>query len=294
MNHIHFSFARALQELEARFIQGARKVHTKHWQGLDISKKPEMATYELLHPSFHVNTNGYDHDLEALAKDIKPNLPWADDHFLERVCGSPINPGLQWAKWPYGQHAAKFLDETGRFNHNYMERYWPKYAGMVTDSTTIPAEYKAAMAEQKPDATPLAGIKYEYGDLGDLVDQLAQDPYTRQAYLPIFFPEDVGGGTKRAPCTLGYHFIMRGDRLDITYYIRSCDMLRHMRDDIYLTQRLLIWVLRECQRINPAAWSDVEVGTFNMHITSLHVFANDWRTMFPEYAPPPVDGNFRR
>lgn len=302
----HFSFALAIQEMEQRFVAGARKVHTKMWQGVDISKKPDMATYELLHPSFSVNTNGYDTDLEALAKDIKPNLPWADDHFLERVCGQPINPGVQWAKWPYGQHAAKFL-EAGKFNHNYMERYWPKHAGIVTGPTGTAQEYELAFNERKADLadwcppnqelealTTHTGIKYDYGDLGDLVTQLANDPYTRQAYLPIFFPEDVGGGAKRAPCTLGYQFVMRNDRLDMTYYIRSCDMRRHFRDDIYLTQRLLLWVLKECQKINPAAWSDVEPGTFNMHITSLHVFANDWPAMFPAYAPPPADGNFRR
>jgi thymidylate synthase len=131
----------------------------------------------------------------------------------------------------------------------------------------------------------LRGIKYEYGDLSDVVALLSSDPYTRQAYLPIWFPEDTGGGSKRAPCTLGYHFIMRENKLDITYYIRSCDMLRHFRDDIYLTHRLALWVITQCMARNPK-WKEVEPGTFNMHITSLHIFANDWQSMFPQYTRP--------
>lgn len=283
---VHSGYNSAIAAVEAEFLRNVRKVHSKHWQGIDISSKPEMATFEALHVSFAVRMNGYEHDLEAAATHIMPNLPWADDHFDERVCGQPINPGTQWKKWPYGQHAAKFL-ENGKFNHNYMERYWPKRAG-AAEPTLVPDDYANLLeldSELTPVPGPHVGIKYEYGDLNDVVDLLVSDPYTRQAYLPIWFPEDTGGGSKRAPCTLGYHFIMRGDQLDITYYIRSCDMRRHMRDDIYLTHRLAVWVLQQCQQRDPK-WREVEMGTFNMHITSLHIFANDWQAMFPDYARP--------
>jgi thymidylate synthase len=291
---VHSSYKNAIKAVEAEFLNGVRKVHSKHWQGVDISNKPEMATFEKLHVSFAVRMNGYEHDLEAAASHIEPNLPWADDHFEERVCGQPINPGVQWKKWPYGQHAAKFLDENGKFNHNYMERYWPKQAGAVLGPTEtaeqyaeevnlFPPNFNYAMRATSPDQH--RGIKYEYGDLSDVVTLLANDPYTRQAYLPVWFPEDTGGGDKRAPCTLGYHFIMRDNMLDITYYIRSCDMRRHMRDDIYLTHRLAVWMHKECMKFDPR-WRDVELGQFNMHITSLHIFANDWQAMFPEYARP--------
>lgn len=284
---VHQNYINALKSVEAQYLRGVKKVHSQHWQGVDISKKPEMATFEALHISFGVWMGGYASDLESIAHHIKPNLPWADDHFEERVCGQPINPGVQWKKWPYGQHAAKFLDADGKFNHNYMERYWPKVAGrgiFYDGPTETPVANPLDRGDGKEVATH-KGIKYEYGDLADVVTLLANDPYTRQAYLPVWFPEDTGGGDKRAPCTLGYHFIMRDNQLDITYYIRSCDMLRHMRDDIYLTHRLALWMINECAKVNPK-WQDVEPGTFNMHITSLHIFANDWQAMFPDYARP--------
>lgn len=288
MRVIHPTYKHAFQELTNQFRWGASAVHPDHWQGVDVSTKPEMLTYELLHPSFSVAITSYDGDMEAVQKDVGANLPWADEHFKERVCGEPINPGIQWAKWPYGHSAEKFLDEHGQFNHNYMERYWPKYAGHFAVPTKDAADFNSVAEDVWGSSRPHhSGIKYKYGDLQDVVDLLRDDPYTRQAYLPVWFPEDTGGGNKRAPCTLGYHFIMRRNYLDVTYYIRSCDFMRHFRDDVYLTHALVAWVWNQLRCSGgPEAWKDVELGRFNMHITSLHIFANDWRTLFPHDNPP--------
>jgi thymidylate synthase len=89
----------------------------------------------------------------------------------------------------------------------------------------------------------IQGIRYEYGDLDDVVNLLYEHPFTRQATFPIFFPEDTGavhGG--RIPCTLHYHFLRRGDSLHLWYAIRSCDAVRHFRDDVYMATRLCQWV----------------------------------------------------
>jgi hypothetical protein len=57
--------------------------------------------------------------------------------------------------------------------------------------------------------------------------------------------------------------------------MRSCDFVRHFRDDVYLTIRLLLWVLDRCRERSPEEWVDVTPGTFRMHITSLHMFVPD-------------------
>src|SRR5690606_37916967 len=95
-------------------------------------------------------------------------------------------------------------------------------------------------------------------------------------YMPIFFPEDTGavhGG--RIPCSLGYQFIQRHGYLHINYYLRSCEVYRHFRDDAYLTMKLLLWVLDQLQLHDAATWGSVLPGTFNMYITSFHCFIND-------------------
>jgi len=250
----------------------AHLIHTERWQGIDISQMPEAEMRELLHETIQFPMPGPvigTSTLAILAGDIKPNLPWADDHFEERICGQPLNPGETWRSWPWSNTAEDHLDEKGQFNHNYMERYWPKYAGDTPDGKITP-DY--------PDRyTPHHGIRYRYGDLDDLIELLKQEPFTRQAYLPIFFPEDTGiANPNRKPCTLGYHFILRHGHFHCTYYIRSCDFYRHFADDVYMTIRLQLYIMNTIRgNRDEERYYQIKPGFFIMHITSLHLFVND-------------------
>lgn len=263
-------FQDVYDDINAIFEDEAEVVHTERWQATDISKNPAAQMVEFLHYSFGVNIGGLPFITEALTNDVQPNLPWADDHFAERVCGEPLNPGVEWANWPWGNSANEHREPDGTFNHNYMERYWPKQANQ---------KYIFTVGDDV--VSNNRGIRHEYGDLNNLVELLANEPGTRQAYLPVWFPEDTGTTHDgRKPCTLGYHFIMRNGKLDITYYIRSCDYIRHFKDDIYLTLRLLFWVINKCKDINHGVWEHVKPGKFIMHITSLHMFINDYIKLF--------------
>lgn len=263
---IYPTFRSAIDAARQRVIDVGQWVAGDQWQSQDVRGKPDMVMREVLNFSFQVPVSG--EDLNALRRDIAPNLPWADDHFAERVGGEPLNPGVQWSKWPWGNSADKFRNlPGGKFSHTYMERFWPKFAdytdgGKLGDNDSIPAEARS-------------GIRAAYGDLNDVVEHLVKHPLSRQAYLPVWFPEDTGvAHGERVPCTLGYHFIMRGDHLHTTYYIRSCDVIRHFQDDIYLAVRLKLWLLKKLRETDPA-WKKVVPGFFVMHVTSLHAFKND-------------------
>lgn len=272
---LYASFHDMFEELLLDFRLQSQIVHTERWQGVDISRRPEMATHELRHVFLEVPMRG-DERLVTYQSAIKPNLPWADNHFLERVCGQPINPGVEWKNWPYAHSAERFLDQFDQFNHNYMERYWPKKAGCALFPTLTAEEF--AMAGEG--VRERYGIRHQYGDLTDVVCQLVREPQTRQAILPVFFPEDTGaahGG--RVPCTIYYQFLIRNRQIDVVYAIRSCDLVRHFRDDIYLTIRLLLWVLDECRKLD-AQWKTVRPGKYVMMITSLHCFRNDFIQLF--------------
>jgi len=223
------------------------------WQGLEVWNRPEMVTHELTGHSVIADMAGRK-ALQYYQKQINPDLPWADDHFAERISGQPLNPPPSEAHWPHAVNNEQFK-QRGLFSHTYPERFWPKEAG------------------NRP-----TGIRYPVGDLSDLIGLLAREPYTRQAYFPIWFPEDTGNVSHvRTPCTLGYHFLLTGDRLDVTYYIRSCDLLRHFRNDIYFTVRLLLHIINELTT-NP--WQSVKPGILRMHIASLHCFRNDFHQLF--------------
>jgi len=269
MSHYFPSFAAMLDRMATRMRTESQDVHTESWQGIDISKRPEARMKEILGVYFEVPMdvcNDID-GLQSLREHINPNLPWANDHFEERVCGYPMNPGETWKRWPWAQSAGNFLDKKGRFEVNYMERFWA--AGVFEDT---PNEGDVT--------TRLTGIRgRQYGDLGTIVNLLIKEPHTRQAYLPIYFPEDTGAGG-RVPCSLGYHWIMRNGYLNVHYPIRSCDFYRHFRDDVYLAVRLTMWLLNRLvqERSNP--WSQVRFGLFSMWIGSMHIFINDYNLLF--------------
>lgn len=251
---IYPTFSDAIAAGRQRLIDVGKWTTGDQWQSRDVKGKPEMVMREILNFSFQVALKG--ESLVALRGDIKPNVPWADNHFRERVGGEPLNPGEQWKHWPWGNSADTFRNEGGQFSHTYMERFWPKKAGEIGVGDRF-------------------GIRYKYGDLNSLVEHLRAHPLSRQAYLPIWFPEDTGvEHGERVPCTLGYHFIMRDNYLHTVYYIRSCDAVRHFPDDIYLAVRLKLWILDRLRLLDPL-WNEVSAGFFTMHITSFHAFKND-------------------
>lgn len=270
---------KAVKNVFDDFSWNAETFRPTRWQGQDVTRHPAALMKEELHVSMQFDMAG--ECLSFYASAIAPNLPWADNHFLERVCGYPINPGIEWANWSHGVNAEKSLNENGQFNHNYMERYWPRFADEIEWPTKTPQEWIDEGFDAPQCVYPHRGVRHAYGDLAGLVRDLAGEPDTRQAYLPVWFPEDTGDAHKgRKPCTLGYHFIRRNGKLDVTYYMRSCDLANHFRDDVYLTVRLLLWVLDECRRVSPVNWVNVVPGKFTMHITSLHMFINDYRLMY--------------
>jgi hypothetical protein len=206
-----------------------------------------MHTRELRYVNFAIQIPS---NQEVLAVMVNPNLPWAEDHFQERICGEPLNPPPSNEWWPFAQRGNEVHKKDEKFSHTYPERFWPKYA-----------EHPAG----------LHGIRFEYGDYADLLELLINDPRTRQAYLPIWFPEDIKAARdgERVPCTLGYHFMVddRG-RLNLAYPMRSCDFLRFMPDDIYMAGRLL-------QHTVEQTGSLFKMGNLHMNISSLHAFKGD-------------------
>lgn len=270
------SFTIARDTLTKEFKSTAHEVKTEKWQGISTQNKPEMAMRELLFRTISVPMRGLE-DIEYWKKDIQPNLPFADIHWNERVSGIPSNPGEAWKTWPWGNAADAHRTEKGKFTHTYQERFWPKYAGQSEIGSMTPKEGERAGSWGN---LPHSGIRYYYGDLDDVIGLLHREPLTRQAYLPIFFPEDTGavhGG--RIPCSLGYLLINRHDYLHVEYTIRSCDFVRHFNDDCYFTIRLVLYALDKLRQLD-VRWKDVRPGILKMNIGSLHMFINDWNKLF--------------
>jgi hypothetical protein len=265
-NPIHFG--QALATLVER-LRNTWPVHTGEWQAQDTSANKLAATYELMDVTVH--TGDMNASPEEMRKYISPNLPWADLHFAERVGGEPVNPPPSHKLWPWSKYNSNHQDEEEKFSHTYPERMWPRWAA-------IDPRYNNLRSALGKEMSSMRGLRFRYGDLNDVLQLLIDRPLTRQAYLPIWFPEDTGAVEhQRVPCTLGYHFMIRDNKLSMRYYLRSCDLIRHFPDDYYLAARLMYW-MHEC--INEA-WdreqneSSVTPGSMTMYISSLHAFVGD-------------------
>lgn len=271
-------FPSEVRYLAAR-LHATTPIHTGEWHAKDTSGNKLLATHEIVNYRLDMLMPTTVHTAQSV---IGPNLPWAEDHFLERVSGVPYNPPPSSAWWPYGSQRAQHED--GTFSHTYPERFWPKHAG----HPTCPVLYEKdphSDAFHCDYAQFARGIRYEYGDLSDVVDLLVRSPLTRQAVLPVWFPEDTGNVPNvRVPCSLTYHFMIRAGHLDVWYTMRSCDFIRHFRDDVYHAVRLAQWMVAEVnQRTNEEYGVDdlggFDLGVLHMTVSSLHAMVGDEYTL---------------
>lgn len=276
-------FAELNDSLTSFFLAApeAYRVDVGEWQSMDVTGRPEMVTWEL--PDVILKYEGDGTDIPA-------NQPWADQHFEERVGGMPVNPPPSHSNWPHAQQDnGKFTADDGTFSHTYPERMWPRFAsahghlalGVDRAWDDMVNAWKSQFGK---DAGNL-GIRFRYGDLQDVVDLLVRVPHTRQAFLPIWFPEDTGAHHgERVPCSLGYQFLLRFGKLSCTYFIRSCDFRRHFADDLYFADRLMQWVANQVsEKLQEARGLRVVPDRVIMHITSLHIFEGDRAIMEQEY-----------
>src|SRR5690606_33652416 len=161
----------AITRSKEKLYSLGQKVNQEDWQSI---KSPDD-TYELLHHSIAFKIPN---KISKLVKEVNPNLPWAMDQFIERVSGQPLNPGNTYMDWPFYKKTS-YSDSIHRkqekFSHTYMERFWPKKANLENSEREVNF-----------------GVRYHLGDYDDLINLLKKYPTTRQAYLPIFFPEDTG------------------------------------------------------------------------------------------------------
>lgn len=223
-------------DLRKELCKNGNTVKTLMWQG----KKNPPEFIEMLHVNKIMSMG---QNIEEAKKLCSPWLPWADDHFIERIGGIPLNPPPSHKYWLRGTEQY-FTEDEQKFSHSYPERFWSK-----------------GLHE---------GIRYQIGDYNTLINVIKKDPQTRQAFLPIYFPEDLEASLagERIPCTLGYQIIIRDNTLDIFYPMRSCDVLRHLHNDFYFANRLAI-------DIKDKTGIDCKIGKLHFVATSLHCFSSD-------------------
>lgn len=258
-------------------LMDTKPFQTGEWQAMDVSGSKLHETHELTDVS--LVWDQLPKDLTTVIPAI--DFPWAHNHFSERVSGIPYNPAPSHLTWPYAVRDNTDHTTDAKFDHTYPERFWPRHAGPDHNAYAYSpgGGIQTVDMHGQGDVTDVcgghSGIRFPYGDLRDLVGLLATKPLTRQGYLPVWFPEDTGATEgQRVPCTLGYHFMQRGGRLSCRYYMRSCEVYRHLSNDVYLAAALTKWI---CTQVREMTGGGIrfQPGSLVMHISSLHAFVGD-------------------
>lgn len=225
-----------LKHLRYTLLKNHTVLETETWQGQKEIIRPFL---EVIHASVKCKMCSDKENAQLL---LEPFLPWADIHFEERVSGIPYNPPPSHTLWL--KDTDKFYDKTdSQFSHTYPER----------------------MSSHNK-----KGIRYKWGSLQSVVDLLKKDISTRQCYLPIWFPEDITAANlgERVPCTFGWHFMIRDNYMHCSYHMRSCDAIRHLHNDLYLCNLLVLWIIKQIGK-------QIKPGLMHFSATSLHCFDTD-------------------
>jgi len=211
-------------------------VKPKSMQDKIIEGNDDFITKEIQH-YFYALTDLPDQENLFLFEDDTA-AKWCAAEFLERVNPIPTNPGEAWEirkdVWkPFLHGMGK-----GKFSYTYNVR-----------------------------------LNHMNG-LRSIVSELHRNPDTRQAWLPIFHPNDTArfGGAARIPCSLGYFFMIREGKLNLTYIQRSADLVQHFGNDVYLAYTMMAWVTQQLRNNG----SKVDMGYLYHHIFSLHTYKKDW------------------
>lgn len=189
----------AILSLRKELYYSGEVLTTQNWQGME--NPPEFL--EILNANFSAQMPS---TVEEITEQCKPSLPWAKEHFAERVSGIPYNPPPSHVLW------LKDTDKSmkgGKFSHTYPERMHKNLFTLID-------------LLKKDPSTRQAYLPIWWAGDGELA--LANE---------------------RVPCTFGWHWILRDDYLHCFYPMRSCDSIRHFHHDIYFAARLTLWLIEQ-------------------------------------------------
>ena len=110
------------------------------------------------------------------------------------------------------------------------------------------------------------GVRWlNHNSLEKTYERLKNNPTSKRCYVPIFDQNDVGD-SRDAPCNLGYLFLLRDNKLDITLFTRSIDIMKGFRYDFSLFS-----FIQQAM----ASWLGVEVGNLYYYCNSLHCYGEN-------------------
>lgn len=160
---------------------------------------------------------------------------------------------------PYYLAQEYFWYLSGDHNVDSISKYAGFWKRIADENGILNSNYGAYIFDK--DYMPINSMsQYDY-----LIYTLRKDPDSRQAILQI--PITQTKGSKDVCCTSSLQFFIRNDRLNMTTYMRSNDIVKGFCNDItfFCTLQMMI-----------AVELGIEVGWYRHCVGSLHVYESDF------------------
>ena len=138
----------------------------------------------------------------------------------------------------------------GRNDLEMIQYYAPSYYKYSDDGHTLNGAYGPRIKKS----------------LLKIVDILKKDPDSRRAVVPIYGKEDAGLDSNDIPCTIGFQFLIRNNRLDMIVNMRSNDVFLGFPYDIF---NFTMWQEYVACKLN------IKIGTYTHIVNSLHFYEKD-------------------
>jgi len=218
----------AYYEIRRDLLEVGEWVQGFSYQDKIVENDPQFDFMEL-HPYVYTITDTS--DTGVVGDLLELDWAWIQREHQERMIGG-LNPGQAWKLrddvW------GEFLETNCRFSYTYSERFGT-------------------------------------GDqIHAIIRELQRHPHSRQAIVSVYRSDlDLPnvGGSARIPCSMFYQFMVRNNKLDLYYVMRSCDFFTHFPYDMILAINLQNHV---------ASCLNQDLGPFTHMITSLHAFRKDF------------------
>lgn len=138
----------------------------------------------------------------------------------------------------------------GRDDLRMIQYYAPSYDKYSDDGKTLNGAYGPRIKKS----------------LLKIVEILKKDPDSRRAVVPIYGKEDAGLDSKDIPCTIGFQFLIRNNKLDMIVNMRSNDIFLGFPYDTF---NFTMWQEYVACKLN------IEIGTYTHIANSLHFYEKD-------------------
>lgn len=160
-------------------------------------------------------------------------------------------------------------------NADYAEAEWKWYLSGKRDATEIAERaslWKKMMVPGTSEVNSNYGYFWHYNNqLSRVIDILRKDPNTRRAIIVHYDLNEFERYDYDTPCNVALNFFIRDNRLNLTVFARSIDLVYGFCNDFYIFAKL--------QKVMADALS-LPPGSMHWFITNLHIYKkhyNLWR-----------------